>query len=163
MSIKFVKRNINAVTPTRAHPSDVGLDIVSISKHKTISDNTILYDTGIAVSPPLGYYIEIVPRSRIPKSGWMLPNSVGTIDPHYTGNLFIALTRVNVNTEELQVPFCSCQMILRKVEMCEVQEVDETELKSTDRGSGGFGSTGTRTSYDIETSTASALHIAHSQ
>ena len=147
MPIKFVKRSIDAVTPSRAHPSDVGLDIVAISKHKTLNDNTILYDTGIAVYPPSGYYIEIVPRSSISKSGWILANSVGTIDPHYTGNLFIALTRVNINTEELQLPFCNCQIILRKIEMCEVEEVEEKDLKSTDRGSGGFGSTGDRKNY----------------
>lgn len=143
MSLKFVRKNTEAVVPSRAHPSDVGLDLVAIKKHKVFPNGVVLYDTGIAVSPPKGYFVEIVPRSSISKSGWMLANSVGTIDPSYTGNLYIALVRVDDNSPEPQLPFCLCQMVLRKAEYFDVEEV--TVLHDTDRGDGGFGSTGNRT------------------
>ena len=143
MSLKFVRKNTEAVVPSRAHPSDVGLDLVAIKKHKVFPNGVVLYDTGIAVSPPKGYFVEIVPRSSISKSGWMLANSVGTIDPSYTGNLYIALVRVDSNSPEPQLPFCLCQMVLRKAEYFDVEEV--TVLTDTDRGEGGFGSTGNRT------------------
>ena len=143
MSLKFVRKHTEAVVPSRAHPSDVGLDLVAIKKHKVFPNGVVLYDTGIAVSPPKGYFVEIVPRSSISKSGWMLANSVGTIDPSYTGNLYIALVRVDGNSAEPQLPFCLCQMVLRKAEYFDVEEV--TMLTDTDRGDGGFGSTGNRT------------------
>ena len=142
MFIKFKKSCTNAVTPSRAHPSDIGMDLVAIRKHKVYPSGTVLYDTGIAAVPPPGYYLEILPRSSISRTGWMLANSVGTIDPSYTGNLFIALTQVNENAPEPELPFCVCQIVLRKAEYAEMQEVNE--LVETERGDGAFGSTGDR-------------------
>ena len=144
LSLNFSKKHKDAVTPTRAHPSDVGLDLVAITKHKAIDPNIILYDTGINVVSPPGYYVEIVPRSSISKTGWMLANSVGTIDPSYTGNLYIALVRVVPGSPELTVPFCKCQMILRKIEKFELKEIESEDIPVTVRGDGGFGSTGSR-------------------
>ncbi len=143
MSIKYAKKHPEAVTPSRANATDIGLDLVAIAKHKVYPNGATLYDTGVAVSPPPGYYIELVPRSSISKTGWMLANSVGTIDPSYTGNLFVALIKIDPDAPELTLPFCACQIILRKAEYADVQEVEE--LLTTERGDGGFGSTGERT------------------
>jgi dUTP pyrophosphatase len=143
MLIQYVKRHPDAVTPSRANRTDIGLDLVAIAKHKVYPNGATLYDTGIAVSPPPGYYIELVPRSSISKTGWVLANSVGTIDPSYTGNLFVALIRVDPEAPEISLPFCACQIALRKAEYADVKEVEE--LTATERGDGGFGSTGERT------------------
>lgn len=143
MKIKFVRKHNNAVTPTRAYDTDIGLDLTAIKEHKVLPNGVVLYDTGIAVTPPNGYYIEIVPRSSMSKTGWMLANSIGTIDPTYTGNLYIALIRVAQDAPKLDLPFCKCQMVLRKIEYAEMQEVES--LNYTKRGDGGFGSTGSRT------------------
>jgi dUTP pyrophosphatase len=140
--IKVVRKDSNAIIPTRANESDIGLDLVAIKKHKVLSSGTVLFDTGITISPPNGYYIEIVPRSSISKSGWILANSIGTIDPSYRGNLYIALAPLEKDTPEPELPFCLCQMVLRKAEYSEVIEVDD--LDDTERGEGGFGSTGAR-------------------
>lgn len=146
MNIQFVKKDENAVTPSRANPRDIGMDLVAIKIHKTLPNGVVFYDTGISVSPPEGYHIEIVPRSSISKTGWMLANSVGVIDPDYTGNLLIALAPTSVSGQNsefpLPLPFCVCQMVLRKAEYAEMVEV--TELNSTERGDNGFGSTGAR-------------------
>ena len=140
--IKVVRRHPDAIMPSRANTTDIGLDLVAINRHKTFPNGVVLYDTGLAVSPPPGYYIEIVPRSSISKTGWILANSIGTIDPSYTGNLFIALARIAGGAEEPKLPFCVCQLVLRKAEYADVQEV--SDLKDTERGNGGFGSTGAR-------------------
>jgi dUTP pyrophosphatase len=137
--LKVVRKDDNAIIPSRAHPSDIGLDLTAIKKHKVLENGAIMYDTGIAVSPPNGYYIEILPRSSMSKTGWMLANSVGTVDPNYTGNLYIALNRINNDTPEIELPFCKCQLVLRKAEYCTIKEV--YNLEETDRGDGGFGST----------------------
>jgi dUTP pyrophosphatase len=142
--IQIVKTNEKAILPTRAHPLDIGMDLTAIKKHKKLNNGVIIYDTGIAVKPPEGYYIEILPRSSISKTGWMLANSVGTIDPNYTGNLYIALAPVNPDVQEIKLPFCKCQLVVRKAEYFDVVEVPA--LEDTDRGSGGFGSTGKRIS-----------------
>jgi len=142
MNIQFVKKNDNAVVPTRANPTDIGLDLVAIKEHKVLDNGVVLYDTGIAVTPPKGYYIEIIPRSSMSKTGWMLANSIGTIDPTYTGNLFIALVCVVPGSSAPSLPFCKCQLVLRKAVYAGMTEVKE--LGDTKRGDGGFGSTGKR-------------------
>ena len=142
MKLKFIKNLAEAVIPTRAHENDVGLDLVAVKEHKILKNGVILYDTGICVKPPTGYYIEIVPRSSISKTGWILANSVGTIDPDYTGNLFIALAKINKNAQKPVTPFCLAQMVLRKIEYFDIEQIDFFE--ETKRGVGAFGSTGPR-------------------
>ena len=140
--LKICKKDKNAKIPSRAHPSDIGLDLTAIRKHKTLNHGVVMYDTGISVSPPDGYYVEILPRSSISKTGWMLANNVGTVDPNYTGNLYIALAPVHPNVPEIELPFCKCQLVVRKAEYMDVKVVNN--LEKTDRGGGGFGSTGNR-------------------
>lgn len=142
LQIKYIKTDENAITPSRAYPTDIGMDLVAIRKHKVMDHGVILYDTGLAVTPPEGCYIEILPRSSISKTGWMLANSVGVIDRTYTGNLYVALVRVCPTAPELEPPFCVTQIVLRKAEYAEMKEVEV--LESTDRGNGGFGSSGQR-------------------
>jgi dUTP pyrophosphatase len=137
--IRFVRRDEEAVFPTKALPGDIGWDLTAIRKHVVLPYGAVLYDTGIAVSPPEGYYVEIVPRSSLSKTGWMLANSVGIVDRQYVGNIYIALTRVNPDAPPLQTPFCRCQLILRKAEDAVMEEVED--LLDTVRGMGGFGST----------------------
>jgi dUTP pyrophosphatase len=155
--ITIIKTNDKAVIPTRAHPTDIGLDLVAIHLDKLVDNGTTnpvyLYDTGLVVEPPNGYYIEIVPRSSIIKTGWMLANNIGIIDPSYRGNLYIALVKVHEGAQPIELPFCKAQMILRAcVPQCamEVSVVSSlTPLVSvrstTQRNTGGFGSTGDRT------------------
>jgi dUTP pyrophosphatase len=136
--IKVVIVDEKAVLPTKAHPSDIGYDLTSISVSKNISKNIILFETGIKVSPPDGYYIEIIPRSSMSKTGYMLANSVGIIDPSYTGTLKIALIKVDESLPDIELPFTRCQLVLRKVEYSFIEQVNS--IRDTDRGCGGFGS-----------------------
>jgi len=139
--LHVIRQNTNAVLPTKAHPTDIGWDLTALGVFKEITKKTKLLETGLIVIPPAGYYIEILPRSSITtKTPYSLANSVGIIDPDYRGTLKIAVRVVDEEIPEPEFPFCRFQMVLRKVETCELVEVAEEGEKTT-RGTGGFGST----------------------
>jgi len=138
--IKVYKAYNDAIIPSKSRNSDAGYDLTIIKKVKDLTNVTSLYDTGIKLEIPNGYYVEVFPRSSLSKSGYMLANSVGIIDQGYTGNILIALTRTNGIIEEIKLPFKCCQMILKKQEYVILEEI-KGELSETDRADGGFGST----------------------
>ena len=69
----------------------------------------------------------------------MLSNSVGVIDPDYTGRIYIALTKVDDSMPDLELPFTRCQLVLRRAEFFRMSQT--CDVQNTTRGSGGFGST----------------------
>ena len=71
MELKIKIHNPNAIIPSKAGPNEVGYDLTAISFVKKLGLNTFMYDTGISVEPPKGYYTEIVPRSSISKTGFV--------------------------------------------------------------------------------------------
>lgn len=138
-SLKFELCHPHAVLPSRAHPTDTGYDLTIIEVAKTINPVVTLYDTGIKACIDPGYYLEIVPRSSIIKTGYMLANNVGIIDEDYRGNLFVALAKIYPDAPRLQLPFKGFQLIPRKRIDCDVECVDAVD-SNTVRGQGGFGS-----------------------
>ena len=100
----------------------------------------ILYDTGIAVQPPMGYYFELVGRSSISKTGYIVANSIGIIDASYTGSLKVALIKVNKDAPDIQLPARIVQLIPRQLIHLDAIEVED--LNDTTRAEGGFGSSG---------------------
>lgn len=139
--IHFVKQSKDAIIPTKANFSDVGYDISILNVHKKINSKTTLYDTGICLNIPVGYYVEIVPRSSIVKSGYMLSNSIGIIDCSYKGNLYVGLTKVCDDAIEIEYPFKCCQLIVRKQVFPKFIEMKMEEMVESKRNKGGFGST----------------------
>lgn len=137
--LKVWKTHPDAVVPRKNNESDVGFDLTVIKVSKQLSDNVFLFDTGIKLQVPLGYYIEVVPRSSLSKSGWMLANSVGIIDNSYTGNIYVALVKIEELAKPIQLPFKGFQLIIRRQYGAYVREMTE-ETQTTIRGDGGFGS-----------------------
>ena len=132
-----------AVLPSKTKVSDAGYDLTVIKEAKKFLNNVTLYDTGIKIKVKHGMYAEVVPRSSLSKSGYMLANSVGIIDQGYNGNIYIALVKIDPSAPDIQLPFKCCQLIFRyqvHVDMVEVKD----EFDATARGTGGFGSTGTK-------------------
>jgi len=127
-----------AVAPTKNRPSDSGFDLTVVEKIKE-KNGVHYYDTGIQVQPDNGYYFEIIGRSSISKTGWMLANNVGVIDASYRGNIIVALVRVVEDAPEIELPMRLVQLIPRQLIL--MQPV-EGELSDTTRGSKGFGSSG---------------------
>jgi len=143
--LKIIKVDKDAIVPTKNNYSDAGLDLTIIKESKRLNSDTVLYDTGIKLEIPNGYYVEIVSRSSISKSGYMLANNIGIIDQGYTGNLYIALRKINKDCEDLVLPYKCSQIIMKKQIYPKIIIRDDTEKEiknqDTSRGDGGFGST----------------------
>lgn len=137
-SFNYVKVLSDAVAPTKTRLSDSGYDLTLIRKISEV-DGVFTYDTGIKVQPSFGFYLELVGRSSISKTGWMLANNIGIIDMSYTGNILVKLVRCIFGAAELQLPIKLVQLIPRMFIHLEANEV--TELENTDRSEGSFGST----------------------
>jgi len=140
-TLKVILDNEKAVLPSKAHPTDAGYDLTAIEVHKKISEITTMYDTGLIVKPSEGFYTEIIPRSSISKTGYMLANSTGVIDYSYRGHILIVLTKVDESKPDLEVPFCKCQLVVRKNEVSSLEQVESFDEEKTERDEGGFGST----------------------
>lgn len=140
-TILFKTHHDDAIVPSRAGDDEVGYDLTIIEKVKDLSSNTAMYDSYISVQPPSGIYFEIVPRSSISKTGYILTNSIGIIDPSYRGTLKVVLTKVDNTQPDIELPNTRFQLIPRTFisGMFDVKCVNE--LSNTSRGSGGFGST----------------------
>jgi deoxyuridine 5'-triphosphate nucleotidohydrolase len=138
---KILKTDSNAILPSKTKESDVGYDLSIIKVAKKLSNMVTLFDTGIKISVEHGYYAEVVPRSSISKSGYILANSIGIIDRAYSGNILVALLKVDPDAPEITLPFRCCQLIFRPQIHMHIKEVTES-FDETSRNEGGFGSTG---------------------
>ena len=129
--------------PKKGHETDAGIDLTAMSVEQKRPD-IFFFDTGISIQVSTGYYVEVVPRSSIIKTDFMLANSVGIIDPDYRGRIFLPFRYIGKSdgfqaAEELLQQRIA-QMLVRKLEACRIEVVDS--LEETVRGAGGFGSTG---------------------
>ena len=114
------------------------LDLVAISLKK--SAGFYEYGTGLAMEIPEGYVGLIFPRSSISKTDHYLRNSVGVVDSGYRGEIKIRMSTPLLGGVEYKEGDRVAQLIIMKLPWVNLQEVEE--LSDTDRGDGGFGSTG---------------------
>lgn len=136
---KWAKTRIDAVSPSKERASDSGYDLVLLEKIKTVGE-VDFYDTGIKIKPNFGYYFNLVPRSSISKTGYMLANSIGIIDRTYLGNIIVPLIKINKNATDLVLPIRLVQLIPTQIIHFQLEEVDNFDVTETHRGDGGFGS-----------------------
>lgn len=150
MKVKIKKTHPNAVIPRYAKEGDAGLDLTATSKYFDEYGN-ICYGTGLAFEIPQGYVGLIFPRSSICKEQLLLSNAVGVIDSGYRGEVSfkfkpsMALDSLQYVTDRklygvYKVGDRIGQMIIMPYPSIEFEEVEE--LNETDRGDGGYGSTG---------------------
>jgi dUTP pyrophosphatase len=140
LELQVKKLDPGAYEPTRGHPTDTGLDITPIGIAKKIDTATFLLHTGLAIKPPEGFYIDMVPRSSMSKKKFMLANSIGIIDESYRGEMMIPVRRFDwLDDVEDLLHKPLVQLILRRLYIPKVVMVEE--LDKTVRGSKGFGST----------------------
>jgi len=140
MFVKIKKLNENAIIPTYAKEGDAGMDLVATS---IISNTTfdVSYGTGIAMEIPEGFVGLVFPRSSIRKYDLTLSNSVGVIDSGYRGELQATFKKTNgLDSLAYKVGDRIAQIIIIPYPTIEFEEVDQ--LNNTERGEGGFGSTG---------------------
>jgi len=136
-----VKLTDGAPLPRHAKPGDAGLDLTTREELNVRPHETVMVHTGVAVELPRGYYAAVVPRSGIASKRGLAPiNSPGTIDSDYRGEVLVPLHNYTDVVQHVDAGERICQLIVQRHETCECVEVDE--LGETDRGEGGFGSTG---------------------
>ncbi len=128
--------------PSYAHPGDAGMDLYSAESLVLKPGERKVVSTGIKMAIPEGYEAQIRPKSGLAaKHGISVVNTPGTIDAGYRGIVGVIL--INHGSEDFAVEknMKIAQMIINKVEIADIEEVEE--LDNTSRGEGGFGSTGT--------------------
>jgi len=125
------------IPPYKTRQSDSGFDLNLIAIRKTFGNVTV-YGTGVSVEPPSGFYFDMVPRSSMIKTGYMLANSVGIIDQGYTGEIMVPLIKMDPSVPDIQLPCKMVQLIPRRWHG--FRPVD-SEIVQSDRGDGRFGST----------------------
>lgn len=143
LNFEWQKTCSDAQPPFKSRASDSGYDLTIISKIKDIGVVS-LYETGIKVRPDFGWYFDLVGRSSIIKSGYIVANSFGVIDRTYTGSIKVPLIKVDPKAPDLELPSRLVQIIPRPIVHMKVVQVSEEEFNKfkSERAAGGFGSTG---------------------
>ena len=143
MQVKIKKLSPDAIIPTYAKAGDGGMDVVATRIINETLDS-ITYGTGIAMEIPEGFVGLAFPRSSIRKTHLFLSNSVGVIDSGYRGELQATFKKIqgvsNNALDNYKVGDRIFQIMIVPHPVIEFVEVDE--LSDSDRGEGGFGSTG---------------------
>ena len=155
MEIKIKKLSKDAVIPKYAKEGDAGMDLVATSKEYDEYGNTV-YGTGLAFEIPKGYAGLLFPRSSNAKTDLRLTNSVGVLDSGYRGEVMFKFRNDNFNivlaqgfnfyngdisfNREYKIGDRIGQILILPYPEINFLEVDE--LSETERGEGGYGSTG---------------------
>ena len=143
MKINFVRTNNLAKVPTHGSEYAAGYDLyaatsydVTIEPHKTVK-----FDTGLRIELPTGTFGAIYARSGLStKQGLRPANACGIIDSDFRGNIIVALHNDTNDNQLVPVGSRIAQLIVTPYITADFVEVDE--LSDTERGEGGFGSTG---------------------
>lgn len=149
MKIKIKRLSKNAVLPVKAHASDAGFDLTATSR--TLDEHgAFVYGTGIAVEIPDGYVGLVFPRSSIAKKDIILSNCVGVIDSGYRGEIMAkfkpaekfncGIYKIDNKFHKYEVGERIAQLIIMPIPEIEFEEVEE--LSDSERGTGGYGSSG---------------------
>ena len=139
--MKFKKLTTTAITPTRGSPNSAGLDLYADQDVLVTSGASVMLGTGIAIEIPMNHVGLVAIRSSVGKAGVALANSVGVIDSDYRGEIKLCLTyTAGSGGHYIRKGQAIAQLIVTPYRHVELVEVDA--LSTTDRGAGGFGSTG---------------------
>jgi len=140
MSELRVKKLVqDAIIPTRGSGGAVGYDLYSVDEVVLPPSQRTLVGTGVAVVLQMKVYGRVAPRSGLTvKHG--IHVGAGVIDPDYTGEIKVALFNLGDGPFEVKKGDRIAQLILERCETPYVREI--TEMSETQRGDGGFGSTG---------------------
>ena len=143
MRVKVKKLHPDAIIPKYAKAGDAGMDIHTVARGEADKYGNMVYKTGLAFEIPDGHVGLIYPRSSVSKTPHSLRNHVGVIDSGYRGEIIFKFGWVESSSNETQV-YDKGDRIGQIMIMPypKVEFVDSDELNETDRGSGGFGSTG---------------------
>ena len=142
MRVKIKRVHPEAFLPVYAHgpEEDAGLDLRAAESVTLMPGAPALIPTGIAIELPPGYEAQVRPRSGLAlRHSITLPNSPATIDPGYRGEIRVILLNLGRETYHVERGDRIAQLVIARYEPV---EWEEAELSDTNRGEGGFGSSG---------------------
>lgn len=149
MEVKVRKIKENAKLPSKAHVTDAGFDLVATSKEYD-QDGNIVYGTGLAFEIPEGYVGLLFPRSSNSRKDLLLSNSVGVLDSGYRGEVTFKFKMFypfithhgfyHNSTNDYEIGDRIGQLIIMPYP--KVEFVESEMLSNSDRGDGGYGSSG---------------------
>lgn len=137
---KVKRLHPNATLPTRAHEHDAGWDLHALEHDQLQPGETRKIRTGIAVGVPVGQVGDVRSRSGLAARNIIVANSPGTLDPGYTGEVKVLLANRTHKRFIINPGDRIAQLVFTYINTQPMVEVDE--LDATERGEGGFGSTG---------------------
>lgn len=141
MTLRFRKLVPDAVLPSYAHPSDAGMDVRSVEELTIAPGKRALVHTGLVMLLPPNYEAQVRPRSGLAlKNGVTVLNTPGTIDSGYRGEVGVILANFGEANFTVRKGDKIAQIVIAPVTQPEI--VETSEVDETDRGAGGFGSTG---------------------
>jgi len=143
VNIKIQLVDKSLPVPKYAHKGDAGLDLYSAADVVVKPFERMLVPTGIKIAIPEGYAGFVQPKSGLAiKHGIALVNSPGLIDSGYRGEVSVILINLDRDNDfTIKKGDKICQLVIKKIEQAELIETDGLDV--SDRGEGGFGSTGT--------------------
>lgn len=141
--VRIVRLDKDLPLPQRAHVGDAGADLYSAESLTLQPGKRALVPTGIAIALPMGTVGLIHPRSGLAaKHGLSIVNTPGTVDAQYRGEIKVCVLNTDRDTPiEITRGMRIAQLVVQRVELVDFEEVDA--LDTTERGAGGYGSTGT--------------------
>ncbi len=143
--VKVKKLSPEAILPSYGSPAAAGADLYALLEAETVEflpGETKLIPTGIAMQIPTGYAGFVYARSGIASKRGLAPaNKVGVIDSDYRGEIMVALHNHTKETQLIKRGERIAQLVIAPYLMAAFEEADV--LSDTERGEGGFGSTGT--------------------
>ena len=144
IEIPVTRLRDDAALPTRAYQGDAGLDLVACERHELAPGGRALVGTGIAVAIPQGHAGLVTPRSGLAaEHGITIVNTPGLVDAGYRGELRVILHNTDHREAFVVEPGMRiAQLVVVAVPEATLQEVDA--LPPSERGAGGFGSSGRR-------------------
>ena len=141
MTVKVLRTDPAAQLPAYAHPGDAGMDVRSIEEVTLAPGARALIHTGLVLMLPPDAEAQVRPRSGLAlKHGVTVLNTPGTIDAGYRGEVGVILINLGAEPFVVEKGMKIAQLVVSRVTQAEVVEV--ASVDETDRGAGGFGSTG---------------------
>lgn len=139
MQVKVKRLHPESVIPSYAKKGDAGLDLTAVSEEWNENNSMVTYGTGLSIEIPEGYVGLLFPRSSVCKTSLNLSNSVGVIDSGYRGEIMLKY-RYPEQGLVYDLGDRVGQLIIMPYPQIELIEAEE--LSSTERGAGGYGSSG---------------------
>jgi dUTP pyrophosphatase len=141
LDVKVKLLNPDAVIPKYQTSEAAGFDLHSVDEKTIKAGERDVIKTGLAVALPKGYELQVRPRSGLAlKNGITVLNTPGTVDSDYRGELMVILLNTAKEDFVIKKGDRIAQAVIKEILQADFAVVDE--LDSTERGAGGFGSTG---------------------